>query len=176
MLACIDVDYRDNDTRASVACLLFDSWSASEPTDVVQTIVTDVAPYVPGQFYRRELPCLLAVLAQAPALPKLIIVDGYVWLGVPQKMGLGAYLHEALEQKTTIVGVAKNPFVDSGAVPVLRGDSSKPLYVTAEGMSAQQAATHVQQMHGDFRFPTLLKLVDQLARTYVVGDDPLSAT
>lgn len=166
MLACVDVDYRDNDSVASVACLLFERWSDSEPAEVVQTIVADVAPYVPGEFYRRELPCLLAVLAQTAQRPDLIIVDGYVWLGAPQRKGLGAYLYEALEQAVTIVGVAKNPFADSGAVSVLRGDSIKPLYITAQGMPAEEAAQRVQQMHGDFRFPTLLKRVDQLARTY----------
>ncbi len=166
MLACVDVDYRDNDSVASVACLLFERWQDAEPAEVVQAIVSDVAPYVPGQFYRRELPCILAVLKAVSQPPDVIIVDGYVWLGTPKRPGLGAHLHDALEHTATIVGVAKNPFVDSGAVPVLRGDSTKPLYVTAEGMPTEEAAQQVQQMHGDFRFPTLLKQVDQLARTY----------
>jgi len=48
---------------------------------------------------------------------------------------------------------------------VLRGDSRRPLYVTAAGLDPAAAALHVRSMHGPFRIPTLLKRVDQLCRT-----------
>ena len=51
------------------------------------------------------------------------------------------------------------------AVPVYRGISQTPLQVTAEGVSATEAAGWVASMHGDHRIPTLLKRADRLART-----------
>jgi deoxyribonuclease V len=50
-------------------------------------------------------------------------------------------------------------------VEVRRGDSQKPLYVTAAGVSAEDAASRISEMHGPFRIPTLLKQVDTLARS-----------
>jgi deoxyribonuclease V len=47
---------------------------------------------------------------------------------------------------------------------VLRGGSARPLYVTAAGLSADEAARRVRDMHGPYRIPTLLKRVDQLCR------------
>lgn len=64
-----------------------------------------------------------------------------------------------------MIGVAKTHFHSATAVrPVLRGDSERPLYTTAVGMDLDQACRHIQGMHGEFRIPTLLKQVDQLAR------------
>ena len=45
-----------------------------------------------------------------------------------------------------------------------RGNSKSPLFVTARGVSASDAALHVKQMHGPHRIPTLLARVDGLAR------------
>jgi deoxyribonuclease V len=50
------------------------------------------------------------------------------------------------------------------AVPVLRGHATRPLYVTAAGLSADEAAGLVGQMSGSFRLPDALRLVDALAR------------
>jgi deoxyribonuclease V len=35
-----------------------------------------VAPYRSGQFYHRELPCILAILKSLSELPQVIIIDG----------------------------------------------------------------------------------------------------
>ena len=45
-----------------------------------------------------------------------------------------------------------------------RGTSRSPLYVTAAGMEATEAARHIAEMHGPHRVPTLLKRVDRLCR------------
>ena len=50
------------------------------------------------------------------------------------------------------------------ALPVLRGESLRPLFVSAAGMDHARAAALVQGMHGAYRVPTLLKRADQLAR------------
>jgi deoxyribonuclease V len=65
--------------------------------------------------------------------------------------------------------VAKTPFrAATHAAPVLRGQSRKPLYVTAVGLSITEAAhlaAHlVAGMAGTFRLPGALKLAGRLAR------------
>lgn len=161
---CVDVDYRDPDAVA--ACVVFREWTDAEPTEQHLQNVQGIQPYVPGQFYLRELPCLLAVLQLVREPIEVVIVDSYVWLKDETHPGLGAHLYEALQRKVPVVGVAKTCFLSAElAVPVARGEESKrPLYVTAAGMAAQEAALCVQRMHGPYRMPTLLKMVDSLCR------------
>jgi len=162
MIACVDVDYRG--VGAVAACVCFSAWS--DGTAALESVVQvgDVEPYESGQFYRRELPCILAVLKSLPRLPRVVIIDGYVWLG-QQQTGLGAHLYEALDEQVAVIGVAKTRFVRAEPVElVFRGRSRNPLYVTAVGMDAAEAAHHIRAMHGPHRIPTLLKLVDQLSR------------
>lgn len=161
LVVCVDVDYRE--TIAIAAGVWFRGSETSEVETEVVTTLEEVAPYQPGEFYRRELPCVLAVLERGPA-PEVVVVDGYLWLG-PERPGLGAHLYQALGERTVVVGVAKSEFVGAtDAVPVYRGDSHSPLYVTAAGVSAEEAAGWVARMHGPHRIPGLLKRVDQLAR------------
>lgn len=162
MLACLDVDYRPDLTVA--ACVLFRDWAdASEDSHLVDR-GPPAAPYEPGQFYRRELPHLLRVLSAVKVPLETLVVDGYVWLG-EDKPGLGAHLHEALARTVPVIGVAKTAYVTTGpAVPVLRGQSLRPLFVTAVGLSTATAAEYVRRMHGASRLPTLLGRVDRLCR------------
>jgi len=163
MIACVDVDYRDD--GAVAACVLFRSWTDAEPAGEYICRIERVEPYQPGQFYKRELPCLLAVLEKAAQPPEMVVVDGYVWLEDESHPGLGAHLYEALGKSVPVVGVAKTRFASArSARPVLRGDSGKPLFVTVAGIAVDEVARSVQAMHGPFRIPTLLKRVDQLCR------------
>jgi len=148
--------------------VLTDAWESSEPLGWYAEAI-DVIPhaYEPGFFYRRELPYLMAVLRLLTALPDVIVVDGYVWLpdGRP---GLGAHLYEALNRCATVVGIAKRPFTGVGAsdcvLPVLRGASRQPLFVTARGMSNVAAATAVRTMAGEHRIPDVVRMADRLSR------------
>ncbi|MEZ4865836.1 MAG: endonuclease V [Caldilineaceae bacterium] len=162
MKICMDVDYRVD--HALVAGLLFAEWGDAAPTQEIVARIEQVEPYVPGQFYRRELPCILALLAKVQAPLEVIIVDGYVWLDAQQTAGLGAHLYAALDQKISVIGVAKKPFHSATAYEVTRANSTRPLYVTAAGIAVAEAAVAVAQMHGPYRIPTLLKRVDQLCR------------
>lgn len=169
MIACIDVDYRDDPadgrTTAVAACVLIPSWSAPHAAAEYACFVPQVADYVPGQFYRRELPCILAVLAEVAEPVELVVIDGYVFLDDAGSPGLGSYLYEAIEPRVPVIGVAKTPFrTDNGSVEVLRGESARPLYVTAVGMPLDEAAGELRDMHGRFRLPTMLKRVDRLCR------------
>ncbi|WP_299948707.1 hypothetical protein [uncultured Microbulbifer sp.] len=97
--------------------------------------------------------------------PDIIVIDGYVVLGQELKPGLGMRLYEALDKKIPIIGVAKTAFKDSNSESeVFRGESKKPLYVTAVGIGDQIAKSYISSMHGKHRMPTLLKLVDRECR------------
>jgi deoxyribonuclease V len=161
--ACVDVHYGATD--ATAACVLFRQWREEAAERELVVHVPAPPPYEPGAFYRRELPCLVSVLEPVRASLDLVLVDGYVWLDAHRRKGLGAHLHEALGGSVPVIGVAKTAFAGSDfAVAVLRGTSKRPLYVTAAGIDAEVAATHVRGMHGDDRIPTLLARVDRLAR------------
>lgn len=167
MIACLDVFYRDNG-GASAAAVMIAEWASSEPALEKVIAIDAVAPYQPGSFYKRELPCLLAVLAAVPEAT-VIVIDGYVWLG-EGRPGLGAHLHEALGRKVPVVGVAKTSFQSATtACEILRGTSQRPLYVTAEGMPLDVAARHVRDMHGEHRLPKMLRRVDGLCRRGAAG-------
>ncbi|MBJ6762689.1 endonuclease V [Myxococcaceae bacterium JPH2] len=163
MLACVDVHYVED--GATGALLLFSDWTSETLAD--QRVVRLPAPaeYRPGHFYERELPVLIALLSQVEQPLGAVVIDGYVWLGAANEKGLGAHLYEALGRTVPVVGVAKTSFKGADfAVPVLRGDATRPLHVTAVGMAPDVAAEHVRSMHGPYRIPTLLKNVDRLSR------------
>ena len=163
MLACVDVHYSGN--HATAACILFDDWTDSSPVAQTRTTLSEIEPYLPGRFYLRELPCILKVLNLVSEKPDIILIDGYVWLGDHESPGLGAYLYDELGRSAPVIGIAKNKYRQSDyAIRVIRGNSKKPLFVTAAGMKQEKAAEYVAGMHGIFRIPTLLRKVDQLSR------------
>ena len=162
-LAITDVQYEQNHARA--ACVVAPAWSAAEPSACLTELVSPIAEYEPGAFYKRELPCLLAVLKKVPAY-ECVVVDGYVWLDDAGTPGLGAHLYEALGRRVPVIGLAKTAFRGSQmALPVPRPGTEKPLFLTAVGVDAQVALGWASQLHGPYRLPTLIKRVDQLART-----------
>jgi deoxyribonuclease V len=160
LIACIDADYRD--AEAITACVAIRDWTDATPA--LERVVRSPhapQPYVPGSFYLRELPGILAVLAATGAVAT-VVIDGYVWLGA-DRPGLGARLFA--ETQIPVIGVAKTPFRDNDrAVAITRGGSARPLYVTSEGLDVNAAASHIVAMHGAHRLPTILKRVDRLAR------------
>lgn len=161
MILATDVQYRD-DGSAAVAGVLFGAWAAPMPERVIRTVLTEVEPYVPGQFFRRELPCILHLLTLCPPVDT-VIVDGYVDV-LPDHPGLGRHLFDRLGGGTPVVGVAKTRYHGTHALPLCRGGSNNPLYITSAGMDPSVARDLVESMSGDFRLPTLLKLADQVAR------------
>jgi len=168
LIAAVDVCYHDH--GATAAAIQFADWADDQACAQRLCDIAQVAEYQPGQFYRRELPCVLAVLQQLPQQPSLIVIDGHVWLR-PGEPGLGWHLHEATG--IPVIGVAKTSFDQSPhAAHVFRGESMKPLFVTAIGMDQQDAARHIESMHGAFRLPTMLKLVDHLCRSGAPAASP----
>lgn len=158
MLLVVDAHYRY--PGASVAGVGALSWTADVPAFTRAVWVPEVEAYEPGQFYRRELPCLLALLAGVEEHIETVIVDGYTDLGTGP--GLGRRLHDATG--IPVVGVAKSRFRSAPAVEVLRGGSTAPLFVTVAGCGAEDAAKNVRAMAGAHRIPTLLAMADRASR------------
>ncbi|TCM69764.1 endonuclease V [Acinetobacter calcoaceticus] len=163
MIVAIDVGYQES--TALVAALVFEHWQSQTPVQEYRLKLNDIAEYEAGAFYKRELPCILAILQSIQHEIDCIVIDGYVFLGEDQTAGLGHYLWEALGQKVPIIGVAKNFFKGTPkACEMLRGKSIKPLYVTAIGIEQSVALQSIQSMFGQHRIPNLLKRVDQMSR------------
>jgi deoxyribonuclease V len=159
--AAVDVCYLPAG-GARAAVVLADDPAFSRLRGDEVALVTQVAPYQPGEFYRRELPALRAALTGLAGF-SLLVVDGYVDLDPCGRAGLGAYAHA--EFGVPVIGVAKTAFATAThAVPVLRGASVRPLYVTAAGLPAGDAARLVLEMAGRFRIPDALRRADALAR------------
>jgi deoxyribonuclease V len=132
-------------------------------------VVPEVMPYRPGEFYLRELPPLRAVLRGVRGL-SLLVVDGYVDLDPAGRRGLGAHAHAELS--VPVIGVAKSALrTATHAVPVLRGAATRPLFITAAGMSRHDAADLVRTMAGRFRLPDALRRADALARRGRTGSE-----
>ena len=161
MIAAFDVHYLQNG-YASAAAVLFSDYGDAEPAAEYSQLLPVTADYIPGEFYRRELPCILTLLGQFNKVPDEMVVDGYVMLG--NTPGLGQHLFNSFDGKIPVVGVAKSKFEGAGGIEVFRGGSIHPLYVTAAGVDLQKASERIRTMHGDHRIPTLLKRVDALAR------------
>lgn len=161
MIAALDAHYNE-DTRATAAAVVFDGWTGLEPNSEYAVQCNQIQSYVPGEFFKRELPCLLAVLAKVQETLNVIVIDGYVSLGA--KPGLGMHLWQALGEQVPIVGVAKTRYKTASAVEITRGRSKSPLFVTAVGIDSVQAAEKIRTMAGDYRIPKMLKRADELAR------------
>ena len=120
-------------------------------------------PYQPSEFCLRELPPLRAVLAAALPDVELLIVDGYVDLDPSGRPGLGA--HAQREFGVPVIGVAKTRFATAThAIPVIRGQSARPLFVTSAGLPLPDAAALVHAMSGKYRLPDALRCAGSLAR------------
>jgi deoxyribonuclease V len=164
VIAILDAAYGDGASAA--ACVVAAAWESSTALGEYTHRDGPAADYQPGEFYRREMPLLLSVLNMLPRKPEIIIIDGYVWLGVEERKGLGAHLFEALGGASAVVGIAKTKFEGASywAAEVRRGSSESPLFVTSAGMPMIEATAAVKRMHGAHRIPELVGRVDQLAR------------
>ena len=161
MFAAADVYYPGSGGARAAAVVAADA--ASTPVLAEYTAPTpEVLPYQPGEFYLRELPPPRAMLHGIPRLG--LVVDGYADLDPGGRPGLGAHAHAELG--IPVIGVAKSAFrTATHAIPVRRGTSARPVFVTAAGMRATDAADLVQNMAGRFRIPDALRRADTLART-----------
>ena len=162
MMFCVDAAYEGD--RAAVCATGFRYARSRAPARILTAFVKGVDDYVPGSFFRRELPCLMKVIGNIQDEINLLIIDGYVWL--PGNMpGLGARLYLALNSRVPVIGIAKSPFRGSrGVLKVLRGESIRPLYVTSIGIQLREASELVRNMAGGFRIPDMMRIADSTAK------------
>ncbi|NDV78400.1 endonuclease V [Dysgonomonas sp. 511] len=167
MILAFDTYYFDN--KAKTVCLAFQNWDEKDKFDVFSETIDNVNDYIPGEFYKRELPCILSLLHKINAADvniDTIIVDGFIYLDDNNKWGLGGYLHEALNGEIPIIGVAKSNFatIVHNKRELLRGESKRPLYITSIGINLDIATEKIKSMDGKYRMPTLLKELDRLTK------------
>lgn len=163
MILAFDTHYFEN--KAKTVCLVFNNWQDSERKQIYDEILIGIEEYKPGSFYKRELPCILSLLNNIKTEIKnitAIVIDGFVILNDQNKFGLGGHLHYQLDSCIPIIGVAKSGFHDNkkNVKELFRGESKKPLYITAIGMELNTAFEHVKSMDGSYRMPTLLQILD----------------
>lgn len=160
----LDVYYLEDKKIANGAMLFIkDNKIVSEHTLAFE----GVEEYVPKEFYKRELKVLIKLMSAIEiSEDMLIIIDGYVYVKNDYHPGLGYYLYEHLQRKCPIIGVAKSYLSETELVckPIHRGNSTRPLYVSAVGMDLSEAAYLIQKMEGEYRIPTFLKRVDELSK------------
>lgn len=164
----LDVYYKEfeNQTSATVSGVRFTGIAKIQVLSEHITVVDHVAAYQSGQFYKREMPCLLALIEAIDKPFDMIIIDGYVFLDGVEKAGLGKYLYDNLSNKKPIIGIAKNHFYDiSEDYAVWRGISKHPLYVTSVGINPLEAKNRVAGLEGKHRMPNIVTHVDKLGRS-----------
>jgi deoxyribonuclease V len=163
MMAFFDVQYGPQ--QACAAAVWAQNWEDAVPAGTCLRLLPAPSDYEPGHFYRRELPCLLALWEALPQTPDVAVVDGYVYTA-PNTPGLGWHFYEAIGRACPVIGVAKSLFVKAEpvAMPLFRGQSRQALWVSAVGWKLEEAHAAIARMHGPYRLPALLKWVDRLAR------------
>ncbi len=87
MILAVDLDYHES--SATVAGISFDEWDDEESNEIHVSYMEGVADYIPGSFYKRELPCILSLLREHKLNPDIIVIDGYVYLDGVSEPGLG---------------------------------------------------------------------------------------
>ncbi len=162
-IACFDAYYHKD--YAKNCCILFETRPIEKSIFECCKITRPIEEYIPGEFYKRELPGILEVYWEIKRDINLIIIDGYVLLK-DGKMGLGGHLYRSLEGRVPVIGVAKSYFVNSeDYIKVYRGESKKPLYVSSIGIETDFAVNLIKNLNGEHRIPNILKRVDRLTRS-----------
>jgi exodeoxyribonuclease-5/deoxyribonuclease V len=165
MILALDTYYFEEE--AKTVGLEFANWTDSVETNIYSETLKNVEEYTSGEFYKRELPCILSLMKRHNLKGyEAIIVDGFVYLDDDGKFGLGGYLYERLNREIPLIGVAKTNFftINKNKKRLLRGESNKPLFITSIGMDLNDATERIKIMDGAFRIPTLLKKLDRLTR------------
>lgn len=163
----IDTFYSGSHHARTVG-VIFNDWQDTEPSQIIiDEFDGFLYPYVPGQFFRRELPCILNLLEKVDLSNiDTVIIDGFLRLcGENGKIcsGLGEHLRDRLPSSVSLIGVAKTNYCKTNEISehVIRGCSVRPLYVQGEGQYTNETAGNlIRLMCGDFRIPTLLKVLD----------------
>ena len=161
MIGIFDVGY--GDASALVGVVLLDEFEDARAASEYVVEAGPVEPYVPGEFWRRELAPLLRAVHPAIADLSVCVIDAYVDLGRARRPGLGRMLH--VSTGLPVIGVAKSFYPDTPReYEVRRGSSRRPLYVSAAGFDLDEAKRCIVRMAGDARVPTMFRRADELSK------------
>lgn len=179
-VAGIDVGFEDGGlvTRAAVAVL---SFPGLQPLEQAIARQPTRFPYVPGLLSFREVPAVLAALAQLSTRPDLLLVDGQ-GLAHPRRLGIACHL--GLLTGLPSIGVAKTRLTGEEAepgpakgdwVPLLhKGETIgailrtrpgvKPLYISGgHRVSLATAIRYTLACTGRYRLPETTRAAHRLA-------------
>lgn len=175
MKIIFDVCYLN--TVANVAAILFDDYTSDKIIEKYSITIPEVtAEYIPGQFYKKEMPCLITLWNSIPENIKqqidTVIVDGLydLWDGKP---GMGHHFHDWLTENNynvDVIGIAKKKFKENSSyiIKVTRGiDSTIPLNVNGSNKSINYEKL-IKSMYGKYRIPFIVKEVDKLSRGLMI--------
>ena len=153
---------------AKTVGVIFNDWSDKKPLDIISSWTTQFDPYIPGEFWKRELPCIVNLLDLLNLDDfSIFIVDGFVdvldeKLGIT-KPGLGRKLEEKYPDKE-VIGVAKSKFgkTEKISAKIQRGPrGSRYLYVQACKMNNKEAGKIIYTMYGEYKLPEMLRILDK---------------
>jgi len=145
LIAGIDVGY-DNARGLAHASIVVMPLTTLNPTQQVQAFVPVDFPYIPGLLSFREIPAILAALAQLSPMPDILMVDGQ-GIAHPRRLGIASHLGVLVNMPT--IGVAKSRLTGRFAMPgATKGDIS-PL------------------MAGKERIGTVLRTRDNIAPLFI---------
>ena len=164
MILAIDVYYFED--KAKTVGVLFE-WDDAEPREIITSYSNTIDEYIPGEFYRRELPCIEKLIKKINLNAiELIIIDGHVYVDNNFNYGLGGYVWESLNKTKPIIGVAKNSFYSNKetTIELFRGKSKKALFISSIGIENTVATHYILNMKGEFRIPSILKKLDQITK------------
>ena len=154
---------------------IFESWASNNASYYVTSKrkCTD-AEYDSGELYK------LSCIMQCISMIKLdnidaIIINGFAWLSDDGKelvKGLGAKLFNSIKviygNEIDVIGISKSKYHVQipNCLEVTHGIECKvPLYITCSNIeNTNHYSVLVSRMHGDFRIPTILRLIDTKAR------------
>ena len=180
LIAGVDVGFEEDGAVTRAAAVLLDAATLAPLAEVIARQPTRM-PYIPGLLSFRELPALLEALAQLPATPDLVLVDGH---GIAHPRGLGIAAHLGVVTDLPTIGVAKSILVGihegvgmrrGDRVPlhhkgdvigcVLRSkDKVRPLIISpGHRVSMQAAPDLVLACCTKYRLPEPTRLADRLA-------------
>lgn len=165
MILAFDTYYFEN--KAKTVAISFENWTDYIEQKVFSEILENIEEYKSGEFYKRELPCILSLIKTFNLKDyEAIIIDGYVYVDDNSKFGLGGFLYEKLNKEIPIIGVAKTDFIslNNNKVSLLRGKSKNPVFLSSIGINLNEATEKIKYMSGEFRIPTLLKKLDTLTK------------
>jgi deoxyribonuclease V len=180
LVAGVDVGFEEGGavTRAAVAVLALANLQLVASAVVRQPTTF---PYIPGLLSFREVPAILAALAQLSTPPDLLLCDGQ---GLAHPRGLGLASHLGILADIPAIGVAKTrlvgrhepvgeekgshqPLLYKGKIVgvVLRTRArTKPLYISlGHRISLETAVAYVLQCTPRYRLPETTRQAHRLA-------------